>query len=230
MNTVPPQRPELSVSFPDSLVPILDEDVVGVPRQYGRLSDDTREAAVRSHEQGRPDDPLLNLLQERLHEGYSFSRGGRLGFRAGKLLGTMVAEDKYRRRWGLELPHFGPEGVAAGTAAVVASRRAAQEASAAALEDRIRVQELRYLGSDAIARMHRAIASGVREHLHEAQGSGLELDAQALHLGIVESLIFFNAALAARWGFRAPVFPLPPTSPRPQQTGRRSYFRRAHRF
>ncbi|HKU18067.1 MAG TPA: hypothetical protein VJP80_02225 [Candidatus Saccharimonadales bacterium] len=195
---------ETSPGFVDSLLPIRDADVADIPSLFHAADDRMRELAVRFHEHGPADDPLLNLLAEKLHEGYPFDVGGRFDYRAGKLFATIVAERKYRQRFEIHMPPFGPTEVDAGHHAVDVSRAYAAELPNLSFEERVLAQELHFLGSDAVDTVYEAIAAPVRTHLLQSYGIDKEVDAQALHLGMVEGLVFYDACLGATWGEAEP--------------------------
>lgn len=191
---------------PEHLLPLRDADVADIPLLFASASERMRSVVIDANMHGPASSPLMNLLNERLSEDHSLNEIGTHYYNAGLVYAFLIAERKYRAGYGANIPQLDAEAYSRGTEAVQTARQFARSQPFAELWKRVRAKEARFVGSNALSLAFAHIVPQVRKDL-AALDIRSERDEEALHLGMVEGVIFLGGALRDPWDSEIREFP-----------------------
>lgn len=195
-----------ALGLPESLLPLRDADVADIPLLFASATERMRSVVIDANMHGPASSPLMNLLNERLVEDHSLDEVGTHYYNAGLVYAFLIAERKYRAGYGTNIPQLNTDAYSRGTEAVQTARQFARSQPFAELWKRVRAKEARFVGSNALSLAFAHIVPQVRKDL-AALDIQSERHEEALHLGMVEGVIFLGAALRDPWESEVQEFP-----------------------
>lgn len=205
--------PEFDSSQPESIFPLVPSEVVSALGAMQVNSNEMIQLITAARAEGRADDIYVGLASSDLaawHEGMGdFSLGAGYLYRAGLLYGTMLAgRVSYYQTLTDEPKLDNPVAFANALAYLHDSYRGLDDSDDMKRSNnnwrRQKQREVRYTGSDVLTIANAGLNDRVLGLLEQANLE--QSDQQAFHVGLVDSVIFFDAYARFRAG-KEPVLP-----------------------
>lgn len=203
-----PSSPELVSDQSKSIFPLLPDEVVSSLKAMQINTSEMLQLVTTAGKAGRADDIYVGLASSGLGAWHrdmgDFSQGADYLYNAGLLYGTRLAQEAYScRAMTDELRLDSPDAFAKAISYLRESYRGLDDSG---LDDgtapnwrRQKSREVLYTGTDVLTMANAGLHDNVLGHL---QKSGLPIaDEEAFHVGLVDSVLFYDAYAQLRKGF-----------------------------